>query len=77
MTGQLLKLKNQIDADTEATQYSLKIEVVDAGPAPAHTTTVTLAVFVTGIDDNVPVWEAPSSGSYTTCKIYNLKQISV
>lgn len=77
MTGQLLKLKNQIDADTEATQYSLKIEVVDAGPAPAQTTTVTLAVFVTGIDDNVPVWEAPSSRSYTTCKIYNLKQISV
>lgn len=77
MTGQLLKLKNQIDADTEATQYSLKIEVVDAGPAPAQTTTVTLAVYVTGIDDNVPVWEAPSSGSYSTCKIYNLKQISV
>lgn len=69
MTGQLLKLKNQIDADTEATQYSLKIEVVDAGPAPAQTTTLTVAVYVTGMDDNVPVWEAPNSGTYSTCKI--------
>lgn len=65
MVGQLLKLKNQIDADTEAIQYSLTIEVADSGPAPALTTTLTIDVYVTGIDDNVPVWITPTNGAYT------------
>ena len=68
LDGHLLKLNSQIDADTEATQYSLKIEVVDGGPAPARTTTVSVAVDVTSIDDNVPVWETPTNGAYTTSK---------
>ncbi|XP_061179373.1 protocadherin Fat 4-like [Saccostrea echinata] len=65
IVGQLLKLKSQIDADTEAIQYRLITEVADAGPAPALTTTVTIDVYITGIDDNVPLWETPTNGAYT------------
>jgi hypothetical protein len=65
MDGQLLKLKNQIDADTEVTQYSLTVEVVDSGPAPAQTTTLSIDIYVSGIDDNAPVWVTPTNGAYT------------
>ncbi|XP_062584764.1 protocadherin Fat 3-like [Saccostrea cucullata] len=69
IVGQLLKLKSQIDADTEAIQYRLITEVADAGPAPALTTTVTIDVYVTGIDDNVPQWETPTNGAYTASNV--------
>ncbi|XP_069101545.1 protocadherin Fat 4-like [Argopecten irradians] len=54
-----------IDVDTEANSWTLVIKCRDRDTVTKLTTTVTVQVFVTGVDDNVPVWAAPESGTYT------------
>ncbi|KAK3101524.1 hypothetical protein FSP39_004214, partial [Pinctada imbricata] len=59
----ILKLAAQIDVDTEPNSFTVTIAVKDRG-SPVHTSTVTVDVFVSGVDDNPVVWNTADDGVY-------------